>query len=485
MAISFDELAGTILTPTIAVETDLTSGRTGLPSLNKKLLCLGYATGSGSQADDVPKQVSSTKEAIALWGKGSHVAIMVEAALRVSPRLEVYGMSYAEGGAAVAASGTVTLATTATGAGTLAVHVAGRLFRVGVQSGDTPTVVGDALAAAINAHANLPATAANAAGVVTITARNAGTSGNSIRIRSEISSGIAMTSTDSGAALASGATEGNPATSALPAIENQRFHMIAFHSADSTNANAVATHQEARSVATEQKWGHAVCAITGTSSAADTLAGAIDSYRMNVVWHKSSDQPEFELAAAYAGERARVVDRNRTLNYHKLPGISAQYDESAWPKSLEIENRLAAGVVPIRPMRGGEIEIVRNVNSKQSPDAGLRDSEPFEISDFIDEDLIETVKARYPDSALKVSSPANTPRVVTPERILLVLHERMRLWDLELDYTQGSEKDIADGATVAEANATDPNRMDVGYPFRPVFGYHVGAFLKTYTTPDA
>jgi hypothetical protein len=114
----------------------------------------------------------------------------------------------------------------------------------------------------------------------------------------------------------------------------------------------------------------------------------------------------------------------------------------------------------------------------------FRDAEPMEISDYIDEDLISNAMTKFKGQALKVSSAAGTPNVLTPDRFKVFLHERMRIWDTVLDYTQGAETDIKAGRTVAEQNAQDTCRLDVGYPFRPVFGAHVIAIRKDFTTPD-
>jgi len=401
--------------------------------------------------------------------------------LKVAPQVPIYAMAYTES-AGVQASATVTLANNATGPGTLSVWIAGRLFRVGIETGDTPTEIGDALEAAVNAHPNLPATASNSTGTVTITARNKGLGGNTIRLRSEITDGIGTTSTDSAAVLGTGTLEGDP-TTALAGIEGQRYHVMGFNSSDDTAVGALETHVEKVSSAIEQQWCFGVCATTEASSGATTLAAALDSYRMQVVWQESGDQPEFELAAAYAALRAKVVNRNQTLDHEALPGITAQYDETKWPTRADEQAALEGGVIPIRPLRNGDVAVVRNVHTRVTTPA-FRDAEPMEISDYIDEDLITNAKLKFKGQALKVSSPAGTPNVLTPARFLTFLHERMRIWDTVLDSAQGAEADIEAKRTVAEQNAQDTSRLDVGYPFRPVFGAHVIAIRKDFTTPD-
>lgn len=481
MTINFDELAVDIRVPTVAVETNLISGRTGLPTKNQKLLLLGYKVSGGTASDGVVHEIQSEAQARSLWGAGSVVSVMAEAAMKISTRLPLYGMSFAEDGAAVAAANTITLTGTATGSGTVTVVVGGRSFRVGVAVGDANTTIGDAIAAKINAAVNAPVTAAHATGTVTITARNGGPEGNSIRYRvSNTAAGVTVAAT--GTALVSGATAGDP-TTALANIAGDRFHLVAIGTDDSTAAGALKTHQEARSTASEQKWGEGITGSTGNAAAAQAIATALDSYRMQVGWLPSSDRPVYEVVAALAAERARVTDRNRTLNYHELAALEAPHDESAWLTTAEEETALANGVTPIRALRNGTVEVVRSINARVTSPAYI-DTNPTAISDYIDDDLISQMRNRYADAALKVSSPANTPNVLTPDRARDVLHERMRIWDGILDYTQGAEVDIEAGLTKAESNATDPNRLDMAFPFRPVFGAHVIAVLKTLTLPE-
>lgn len=481
MGIVFEKLDGPINVPTVAVETDLKSGNVGTPSLARKVLALGYKLTAGTAADNTPYQITSVAQARTLFGAGSHLAVMVEAIFRVSPRIRLWAMAYAEGGAAVAATGTISLATTATGPGTLRVWICGRLFCTGVAKDDTPDDVGAAIAAVINAATNLPVTASYATNDVTLTARNKGPEGNTIRFRSEITSSCGMTATDSGEALTSGATAGDP-TTALTAVVGDRYHLIVGNTDDATALGAIQDHQEAQSEPLVQKWGFGVGGAVGTLTAATTLAGNLDSYRMLLPWLPSSDQPVFEVAAAHAAERARCVTMTKTLNGHVLPGLTAPYKEADWPETADEEAALAAGVTPLRPERSGDVKIVRSITTKVNDDSPFIDDGPWWISDFQDEDLITQYKRRYGDAVIKPGAEAGTPDVLSEANALAVLHERMRLWDEKLNISWGAEADIKGKATKAELNASNPCRIDTAYPFRPVHGGHVIAVKKSYTT---
>jgi phage tail sheath gpL-like len=479
--ITFTELAGSILVPTVAAETDFTSGRTALAPIDKRLLLLGYKTSTGSAtANTEIKRITSLARAKEYFGIGSQIAVMAEMALQQSTALEIYGLAYTES-AGVAATGTITFATTATGTGTALIYVGGRRYAIGIAKSDTPTVAGDNLAAAINAEDNAPFTANNVTGTVTITARNKGLAGNTIGLRGSITSGIGTTVTASGTALANGTLEGDP-TTALANAAGTRYHVIAINCNDATATGKLKTHLDSVSSALEQKWGFGIVGSNDNETTAAALATGYDSYRMQIVWSEKNEQPCFELAGAFAGLRAARVTRNIHLNDEELKGVRVPYDETVWPLRSEETAAIAAGLVVLRPSRDGKITVVRDIVAKTTTPE-FRDAEIQEISDYVDADLIQIFKARIKGKSLKVLSPAGTPNVVTLASAKRILHERMRVWDKQLDYTEGADTDIDNGETACEQNPYDPTRLDVGYLFRPNFPLHVVAIKKTFTTP--
>lgn len=484
MAIQFDELQGSILVPTTAVERDLNSNRVGLPTLDKKLLLVGYKTSAGIATVGRVYHISSVDSAITLFGIGSQLAVMTEAAITVSPNLSLNAVCYAEG--STAAANTIVYTSsggTATGPGVVDLVIAGRHFRIGVQTGDTPTTIGDNVVAVINAHQNLPLTAANVTGTVTLTARNLGASGDTIGYYGSVTSGIDVTQTLTGATLTGGGAEGTP-TSVLAGIQSERFHIIAMNTNDSTTGLLFETHIESMSTALNQKWGFVVQGCNENATAANVLTDAYVSYRMQVVWHYQGTEPCYQLAAAYAAERARVVNRKQSLNFHVLKGIRATVYPETWPDHSDERTAISEGYIPLRPNRDGTVEIVRNVVAFPDPNTPVfKDAEPMEIMDYVSEDIIATVKNRYSDAALKVASPAQQSNTMTPERLISVIQERITKAE-SLDYLQGTGKVIKQGLIVAEADPTDVNRINAAFPMLTTFPLHTTAMLAKFSTPE-
>ena len=136
MAVDFVEIVDQ-LTPDIQVETNWSTGAAGLPNDNKSLLLMGQQLAAGSltvptgAVTQAVRRMTSTAQAISLYGKGSDLAVMVEAALKASPRAKIYAVAFKTGTTPVAASGTVTLATNASANGEVKVWVMGEHAQLG------------------------------------------------------------------------------------------------------------------------------------------------------------------------------------------------------------------------------------------------------------------------------------------------------------------------------------------------------------------
>jgi phage tail sheath gpL-like len=120
----------------------------------------------------------------ALFGEASQVAAMVRAFRAINPLVQVDVIPL-DDGAGTAGTKVITIVGTASEAGTLVV-IAGsetlHRYEIAVSIDDTPTVIGDAIEAAILADTKCPYTASNSTGTVTLTCDNKGTVGNDLGV---------------------------------------------------------------------------------------------------------------------------------------------------------------------------------------------------------------------------------------------------------------------------------------------------------------
>jgi phage tail sheath gpL-like len=480
MTFNFTELAATPSIPFTGIETDFNVGGVVDPTSAKALLVMGYQTSAGSANINEVTQPSSLSDVIEKHGIGSQLALMWEAAANVFRRLPIFCLPYPEGTGT--ATGTVTVTDgggNATAAGAIEVVIAGRVFRAGYGVGDTVTEIATAIVAEINGHYNLPATAGNVAGVATLTARNLGLSGNTIRYRASVTPNTGISVATAGATFTGGTAEGNP-TTALANIEQLRFHNNAINSPDAVNAALVMTHIKDKSNAFNKKWGNVTFPMVGTRSAGETLINAtINDKRGNVPWLYGAEQPEFEVAAYVAALKAFVVRRNDFLLDREVPGLIAPHDKTLWPTETELDAAVKNGLSPLRPRDDGTVELVRNVLAVTPPPPFV-DQEKLEISDWLDELYITRVDTlRRKKTALKTRSIPGTPNVLTPKEIQEEIHDASLFADETLDYIQGVRQAIADGKYIVKPSATAEGRVDAGFPFTPVDPALNVSMLKT------
>lgn len=150
----------------------------------KRVFLWGHKLSSGTAAYDVPTRCSSVLEAFLLAGQGSDLARAYQAyqAQAGNGVADVYLIPVAEPSGGTQATRKIIVAGTPTTAGSVDIFICGYLHSVRIATSDTPTTIGDAIAAAINANANLPVTAANVTGTVTLTLRLKGYQGNDLPI---------------------------------------------------------------------------------------------------------------------------------------------------------------------------------------------------------------------------------------------------------------------------------------------------------------
>ena len=480
MSIEFTEIQDQ-MTPDIQIETDWESGIQGLPSTTKALLLVG----SSANLNGEVHRATTLDDAIDKYGEGTILACMIEAALRTAPKATIYAMSIAAG--ATAAELEYTLAGTNTAPGVLKLWVGGRLLQVGFATGITAVNVEAAVVTAYGNEArNWPAaiTQGIAPGDLNAGAVNTGIASNSIRFRVDVSKlpGITVAGAQTAEGfLVGGTTATSPATP-LAAIQASRFHLLAMESGDAVAALAAQTHQVTQSSVSSKKWGMAIIPETGGSVAAQAQTLALDSFRSQVVALENSPRPAFELAAAFAAHRA-TKDPRQECDDDRLSWLMPPSDMSDWPTPADIEADLDLGVTPLEcHVAGGKVTIPRSIVSAQPGTLAAsmaQDATLHEKADYFDETIITRLSA-YKGKTWKAAGNPGRPSTVTPDRALALFVGVVKDLDEE-DYVQFTELYNSQGLFVAEANATNPDRVDLAGPFHPTRSAHLWAVKKTYT----
>lgn len=144
------------------------------------IVIIGSYEAGKTITDEVPVLSLSSQETGSIYGFGSMLhRLHLQEEIGSAGQVSVYIQPQAETGGAAAAEGEVDFAgSVGVLAGTYSFYIGFDLVRVSVLDADTPTLLGDALEAAINANADLNFTASNLVGVVTITSKTLGVYAN-------------------------------------------------------------------------------------------------------------------------------------------------------------------------------------------------------------------------------------------------------------------------------------------------------------------
>lgn len=203
------------------------------------LFAQGVSTGSYTSGELITNLSNDDDELKALLGSNSQAYIMATAFRELNEISRLDAIIVDDNGSGVDAEGIITITGAPTEDGSITVSAGSLInnsYTVATTTTSTPTTIGDDLAALINNNALSPVTAANVAGVVTLTTVNAGTEGN--RIPLQVVSSIA------GLNLALTAFSGGAVdpvvTGVLDKLDDERYDLftpIAFLSAIKSHLN--------------------------------------------------------------------------------------------------------------------------------------------------------------------------------------------------------------------------------------------------------
>jgi len=329
MSITFNLVPSNAAASAVYVEQEAVKRGTGSPVIPHKILVFGQYNVGKSPTDNVAQLILNKTDAWDRYGRGSLLSAMIEKCLDESGGVPVYAMPLADAG--TAATGTLVFTDTATAAGTLAVYIGGKKVSIAVAKDDAHTVVSAAIAAAINADLDLPVTAADVAGTVTLTVRWEGEAGNQIQLElnradaDETPAGLTVVVTDIGDAVA-GAD--NPVlTTAITNLlaDDKWFTEIAMPYIDATSLTAMeAAGVNAADPAKKQLFA-AFYGYTGTVSAFITALDSRNSEWTTYMPVPGSPTAAYMIAAASTAIFARYQQANpgRPIKTLILPGVIA------------------------------------------------------------------------------------------------------------------------------------------------------------------
>lgn len=494
--------------PGIYAELRFAQGAQGGDIGPKKVLVLAPKTSAGTITVDtqIVGPINDEADAITWGGVGSIAHAVIARILAVNPNAQIYL------GCPTAATGTaaveiVTVVGTATSAGLAEIVIQGQTIQVGVASGDTPTVIATALKSALNNVTGLQFTAANVAGVITITARTAGEEYNSVRIRCRITATSCTISPtadtafgSSGVGAAAVGTGTISYTAILATILGTRFHYIVPCSQVAGPLAALMAQVNTQAEPTTGFRQKVVAGACLTPANAATLASgaSLNVARARLVNEEEGPEPHYLIAAEAAGIFSKIEPSDPSHNFDgyglhegEVVRLQRPYNTSAIPTTTELKLMLNNGVTPIGVSVNGQAFIVRSVTTYclngSNYDYRVRDSSVVTVGDAWTDDTVARIAAT-PWTHV-TSDPVNVndqpaKKFVTPKRMTQLVESSIR------DYVAAGHFDPAKLDTMIAAIACGqdpvlPSRLNTVAPIYSATPLHQHALLVKESSPAA
>lgn len=469
MPLSLNVIPISWLVPGAYVGIDGSGAVQGTPAQRKPVLLLGLRRTTGTIAEKVLQPITGPNQGATYFGRGSQLAAMCNTFVTANPYVELYALALDEDPAGVKASATVTVVGTATADGTLSFLWAGRKISVGVLTGDTPTVIAAAIAAAVTADLDNQTSAASALGVVTATARHKGIYGNDLSIFHNYYVGettpagvTSVTITDF-----TGGTTNPDIQDAIGALGgDSQYYTIVPGWTDDSNMDAIEAEMLDRWGPIKAIPGHIIAAFRGDYAASQTYGNARNSQFSTVLATGESPTAPWQWAAALAANEVAENDPARPRQNTKILGVLAPLEIDRFTiteRQLLLLDGMATYKVVVGEAYTERLVTTYQVNASNDEDPSYKDIEILRCLTYFRYGFTSRILRKYPNAKLGNDGEAFSPGqvVMTPK---LMRGECLAYFD-ELNFLAIVEdrKQFA-AQLIVERDLNNPNQLNVFLP---------------------
>ncbi len=479
MTIAFNQIPVLIRTPGSFLEFDNSKAINGLVQTPHKILVIAQRMAAGLILANVPTRIYSPDQAHSAFGNGSMLANMCSAARIANPSTEIWAVALDDNGAGAAATGTVTLTAAPTANGTVNLYIGGERVSVAVAVGQSLTVIAGNIVAAVNALVRLPVTAANVAGVVTLTFKHKGEVGNSLDLRVNYGfnettcAGLTVT-----IAAMSGGTTSPDVETAIAAVASSWFQTWLSPYTDATNLGKLETELSARFGPLSQMEGHIFAGASGSLGTLTALGNTRNSPHLTIVGAGKSPTPPYIFAAVAGAVDAKEPDPARPRQTLGLPGCLPPLLQENFSRT-ERDSLLQGGISTFIVDDGGNVLIERLITTYKTNALGFADVSYLNIETmrtlgYLRYSLRARIAQRFPRHKLANDDTpiASGQPIVTPLLLRFEILHLFREWmaaGLAEDYAQ-FERDL-----IVERSTTDVDRVDAVIPPNTINQFRVFA----------
>lgn len=489
MSVSFTKIPSDLRVPLFWAEMDNSEANTTQSS--GPSLLIGLSSAGSTIAKNKLAIMPSAALAGKVAGRGSQLARMVAQYRAVDPFGELWVIAVTEPDGETA-KGTVTLTGNAQASGTLSLYIGAVRVQAAVVTGDAPVAVAATLAAAVNANADLPVTAGAAAGVVTLTARHKGLTGNDIPLALNYYGTVGSENTPDGVNVAivamAGGTGSPSLVATVAAMGDEPFDFIGTPFSDSASLATLALEMNDSSGRwgyARQLYGHVYTAKIGTLSELVAYGDTMNNQHITAAGYEPAVQtPADELVALRTARNAVFirVDPARPTQTGELTGALPAPAGSRF--TLTEQQSLLKHGIATAYAESGVLRIQRDITTYQTNAYGVADnsyldSETLHTSAYVIRQLKSIITSKYPRHKLAndgtrfgLGQAIVTPAVLKGE--ICASYRTMERAGIVENF------DLFKQHLVVERNVSDPTRVDVLFPPDYVNQLRVFALLNQF-----
>lgn len=483
---AFNSIPINLRTPGSYLEIDASRAIRGLAVQSQRVLIIGQKIAAGTATANVPVRVSTVSQAIALFGRGSMLARQFAAFKMVDQTLDTWALPLDDLGGGVVATSTLTFTGAVTAAGVLYAYIGGQRLAVAVAAGQSMTSIAAALVTAVTNAPDLQVTAANVAGVVTLTAKNKGLEGNGIDVRLNYYQGEALPAGLACAIVAMANGAGNPDIAAVfTAIGDAQYAAFILPYTDAPNLTVMETELASRWGPLRMIEGMAYSAARGSQGTLSTLGSGRNSPYVSIIGANSSPSPAIEWGAAYGAAVifSGQIDPARPFQGIPLPGLLPPAEVARFTR-VERDLMLNDGISTFTVDASGVVLLERPITTYQLNAQALDDIAFLDVNTpltlaFLRSTARARISSKFPRCKLAGDDAAfdGNQSIVRPKDIRAELVALFKDWQ-----TLALVEDIEQfkRELVVERDPTDPNRVNAVIPPNIVNQFRVFAAQLQY-----
>lgn len=466
--VSFNSIPVDIRTFGTYIEFDNSRAVQGLPGQPNKALIIGQKLAAGTMPALTPTLITSAGPGEVLAGRGSVLSKMITAFKNANADTELWAIALDDSGSGVAATSTLTVTGPATASGAVYLYINGNRIQVSVASGDTATAIATNIVTEIGNNTALSVTAANTAGVVTLTAQNKGAVGNQTTVQTNYNQGEALPAGVGVAVVApNGGTTDPVLANALAAMGDVQYNTIVTHLNDATSLTALEGELANRWGPMTQLEGQGFVGVNDTLSNTATFGTARNSQFLTIVGGGLSPTPPYVWASVAGAVDAGEPDPARPRQTLALPGVLPPPPALRFTRT-ERSTLLHDGVATYIVDAGGNVLVERlitayRLNAQGIADISYLDIETMRTLAYLRYSLRARVSSRYPRCKLADDGTSFGPgqAIVTPSILRADFIALAREWEAA-GLVENVDK-FKDQIIVVRSS-TDPNRVDAVFP---------------------